>query len=106
MDGALSAGDLRILRKEFSANPGYRLAQNAVTRVDVDDVAINREIIRRTDHSLSTLLRDLKVTDHRRSGRCWRFAGPTLLRGGVMKKVALQRFECSQNCGMSCDEIE
>ena len=33
-DGTLSARDPELLRKDFSANPAYRLAQNAVTRVD------------------------------------------------------------------------
>ena len=45
MDGALSTGDLELLRKDFSANPAYRLVQNAVTQVALDDVAINREIV-------------------------------------------------------------
>src|SRR5712691_4635119 len=62
VDGMLSAGDLEVLRKDFAANPAYRLAQNAVTRVAVDDVAISREIITGTGHSLSILLDDWKVT--------------------------------------------
>ncbi len=33
MDGMLAAADLETMRKDFSANPLYRLAQNAVTRV-------------------------------------------------------------------------
>ena len=51
MEGTLTAGDLERLRKDFSANPVYRLAQNAVTRVTIDDVAINREIVSRIDRS-------------------------------------------------------
>ena len=43
MNGTLAAADLELLRKDFSANPAYRIAQNAVTRVSVNDVAINRE---------------------------------------------------------------
>ena len=79
MDGTLSAGDTELLRKDFSANPAYRLAQNAVTQVAVDDVAISREIINSTSHSLSTVLDDWKVTNQERSGRCWLFAGLNLL---------------------------
>jgi len=105
-DGTLSAQDTELLRKEFSANPGYRLAQNAVTRVTVDDVAINREIINATDHSLSVLLDDWKVTNQKRSGRCWLFAGLNLLRVGAMKKMGLKEFEFSQNYAMFWDKIE
>ena len=90
MDGTLAAGDLERLRKDFSANPAYRLAQNAVTRVTVDDVAINREIVNSIDHSLSTTLDDWKVTNQERSGRCWLFAGLNLLRVGVMRKMRAQ----------------
>jgi len=105
-DGTLSAQDTELLRKDFSANPVYRLAQNAVTRVTVDDVAINREIINATDHSLSVLLDDWKVTNQKRSGRCWLFAGLNLLRVGAMKKMGLKEFEFSQNYAMFWDKIE
>jgi bleomycin hydrolase len=106
LDGTLSAGDLELLRKDFSASPAYRMAQNAVTRVAVDDVAINREIINSTDHSLSTLLDDWKVTNQKRSGRCWLFAGLNLLRVGAMREMGLKDFEFSQNYAMFWDKIE
>jgi bleomycin hydrolase len=105
-DGTLTAQDTELLRKEFSASPAYRLAQNAVTRVTIDDVAINREIINATDHSLSVLLDDWKVTNQKRSGRCWLFAGLNLLRVGAMKKMGLKEFEFSQNYAMFWDKIE
>ncbi len=106
MEKLLTAGHLELLRKEFVENPAYRLAQNAVTRVAVDDVAINREIVNSTDHSLSTLLDDWKVTNQERSGRCWLFAGLNLLRVGAMKKMGLKDFEFSQNYAMFWDKIE
>jgi bleomycin hydrolase len=105
-DGTLGAGDLELLRKDFSANPAYRLAQNAVTRVALDDVAISREIVNNTDHSQSILLDDWKVTNQERSGRCWLFAGLNLLRVGAMKKMGLKDFEFSQNYAMFWDKIE
>ena len=106
MDGTLAVGDLERLRKDFSANPIYRLAQNAVTRVTVDDVAINREIVSRIDHSVSTTLDDWKVTNQEHSGRCWLFAGLNLLRVGVMRKTGLKDFEFSQNYAMFWDKLE
>ncbi|HTS95044.1 MAG TPA: C1 family peptidase [Streptosporangiaceae bacterium] len=106
MDGTLAAEDLELLRKDFAANPAYRLAQNAVTRVALDDVAINREILNSTDHSQSVLLDDWKVTNQEHSGRCWLFAGLNLLRVGAMKKMGLKEFEFSQNYAMFWDKIE
>ena len=106
MNGTLAAADLEQLRKNFTANPGYRLAQNAVTRVTIDDVAINREILNAIDHSQSTTLDDWKVTNQERSGRCWLFAGLNLLRVGVMRNTGLKDFEFSQNHAMFWDKIE
>ncbi len=105
-DGTLTTQDTELLRKEFSASPVYRLAQNAVTRVTVDDVAINREIVNATDHSLSVVLDDWKVTNQKSSGRCWLFAGLNLLRVDAMKKMGLKDFEFSQNFLMFWDKIE
>src|SRR6516162_15569 len=95
-DGTLNAQDLEMFRKDFSASPAYRLAQNAVTRVTLDDVAINREIINTTENTFSTLLDDWKVTNQQRSGRCWLFAGLNLLRVGAMQKMGLKDFEFSE----------
>ena len=104
--GLLGAGDLEVLRKDFAASPAYRLAQNAVTRVTVDDVAISREIINGTGHSWSVLLDDWKVTNQKQSGRCWMFAGLNLLRVGAMHKMGLKEFEFCQNYAMFWDKIE
>src|SRR6266581_9060143 len=106
MEEILGAGDLDLLRKDFAANPAYRLAQNAVTRVAIDDVAISRDVVNTSDHSLSVLLDDWKVTDQQRSGRCWLFAGLNLMRVGAMKKMGLKEFEFSQNFTMFWDKIE
>src|SRR6202451_527579 len=106
MDGTLAAADLERLRKDFSANPTYRLAQNAVTRVTVDDVAISRELVSSIDHSMSTTLDDWKVTNQKRTGRCWLFAGLNLLRVGVLRESGLKEFEFSQNYAMFWDKLE
>src|SRR5690242_14344271 len=106
MDGTLAAAEFERLRKEFSASPVNRLAQNAVTRVTIDDVAIDREIVSSIDHSVSTTLDDWKVTNQQQSGRCWLFAGLNLLRVGVMRTCGLKEFEFSQNYAMFWDKLE
>ncbi len=106
MNDALTTEDLALWRKEFSVHPGYRLAQNAVTRVPVHDVALDREIVNAADHTLSHLLDDWKVTNQERSGRCWLFAGLNLLRVGAMAKMNVKEFEFSQNHVMFWDKLE
>jgi bleomycin hydrolase len=106
MHKTLGTEDVELLRKEFSANPAYRLAQNAVTKVGPLDVALNRDIVNTTDHALSVSLDDWKVTNQKNSGRCWLFAGLNLIRVGAMKKMGLKEFEFSQNFVMFWDKLE
>ncbi len=97
---------LSQLRKNFLANPAYRLAQNAVTTTTIDDVALDREIVTRIDPSVSVRLDDWSVTNQKKSGRCWMFAGLNLLRAGAMQKMKLADFEFSQNYVLFFDKIE
>jgi bleomycin hydrolase len=106
MNDSLTPEDLVLLRKGFTAHAGYRLAQNAVTRVSVEDVALDREIVNGADHTMSNLIDDWKVTNQERSGRCWLFAGLNLLRPSAMAKMNVKEFEFSQNHTMFWDKLE
>src|SRR5688572_23430229 len=94
------------LRNEFVVNPSNRVAQNAVTQVTVDDITLNRAIVTDTNHTFSIQLDDWSVTNQKRSGRCWMFAGLNLLRVGARNKMGLKSFEFSQNYLMFWDKLE
>ena len=94
------------LRSDFQANPQWRLSQNAITQVGIDDVALNRDIVTSTDYAFSTLLDDWKVTNQKQSGRCWMFAALNLFRVGAMKEMNLKNFEFSQNYTLFWDKFE
>jgi bleomycin hydrolase len=84
------------LRKRFDAESSNKVAQNAVTNVQLPDLTLNRNLVQDIDDSFSTKLDDWKVTAQMRSGRCWLFATLNLLRVGAMKKMNLKNFEFSQ----------
>jgi bleomycin hydrolase len=103
--GALS----REIFSEMEAGldtPSFRIAQNAITQVAADDVALNRAVVFNTDHTFSHVLDDWSATNQKQSGRCWMFAGLNLLRVGAMQKMSTKSFEFSQNYTMFCDKIE
>ncbi len=104
--GSLGKADVELLRKEFAADPAYRRTQNAVTQVTVDDIALDRDIVTGTDHTMSHQLDDWKVTNQKQSGRCWLFAGLNLIRPGAMQAMNLKNFEFSQNYAMFWDKLE
>ncbi|MFJ9085233.1 aminopeptidase C [Streptomyces sp. NPDC102384] len=105
-DRSLTPAQLESYEKEFAARPANRLMQNAVTQTTVDDIALDRRIVTAIDHSVSHHLDDWKVTNQKRSGRCWMFAGLNLLRVGAAEKLGVKDFEFSQNYVLWWDKFE
>ena len=106
MTQALTQDQVQQLRKEFEADPRNRLMQNAVTRTPVAEVALDRSVVTGIDHSVSHLLDDWKVTNQKKSGRCWLFAGLNLLRVHTARTLGVTDFEYSQNHLLFWDKLE
>jgi bleomycin hydrolase len=104
--GALDLRTIESLRGAFTGNPSYRLAQNAVTRNNLDDVSLNHRVVFGADHSFSIALDDWGVTDQKQTGRCWMFAGLNLLRFAARRVLGVKEFEFSQNYLMFWDKLE
>ena len=58
------------LRKNFASEPSNKVAQNALTNVQLPDLTLNRDVVQDTANTFSTKLDDWKVTAQMRSGRC------------------------------------
>ena len=97
---------IRLMQEAFDNIPHNRQMQNAVTVTAVDNLALNRAVMTSLDDSFSCKLDDWSVTNQKRSGRCWIFAGTNLLRVGAMKKMNLKEFEFSQSYIFFWDKIE
>jgi len=97
---------IRFMQEAFDNIPHNRQMQNAVTVTAVDNLALNRAVVTSLDDSFSCKLDDWSVTNQKRSGRCWIFAGTNLLRVGAMKKMNLKDFEFSQSYVFFWDKIE
>ena len=104
--GAVSDEQLSQLRAAFEQEATSRIAQNAVTQTDINEVALNRSVVTDTDFTFSTLLDDWEVTNQKQSGRCWMFAALNLMRVGAMKAMNLSKFEFSQNYMFFWDKFE
>jgi bleomycin hydrolase len=104
--GALTPARVRELGRQFTSDPAARIAQNAVTQVSIDDVALNRATVMTMDHTFSHVLDDWEATHQKSSGRCWMFAGLNLFRAGAIKKMKVKSFEFSQNYILFWDKLE
>ncbi len=104
--GQLTMDQVQRFGKEFAADPQQRLLQNALTRNEVDDVALDRTLAVSAERSMSHQLDDWAATNQKQSGRCWLFAGLNLLRVGAARKMGLAEFEFSQNHLLFWDKLE
>ncbi|MGE3809676.1 MAG: aminopeptidase C [Gemmataceae bacterium] len=103
---ALTASDFARFAESFNSRPIARIAQNAVTQLTAEDVALDRAVVTGSDASFSHKLDDWAATAQKKSGRCWLFAGLNLLRAAAMKKMNLKDFEFSQNHAFFWDKFE
>jgi len=104
--GELTTDHLQRFAKEVAADPKHRVLQNALTRNQVDQIALDRTRAVSAERSMSHQLDDWTVTNQERSGRCWLFAGVNLLRVGAAEKMGLKDFEFSQNHLLFWDKLE
>jgi bleomycin hydrolase len=104
--GELTADQVQRFGKEFAAEPQQRLLQNALTRNDADEIALDRALAVSAERSMSHQLDDWAATNQKQSGRCWLFAGLNLLRVGAARKMDVSDFEFSQNHLLFWDKLE
>lgn len=93
-------------RSDFEADPRTRLMQNAVATTPVTQIALDRRIVTSIDPSVSHRLDDWPVTNQKKSGRCWLFAGLNLLKAHAVDELELDTFEFSQNYLHFWDKLE
>lgn len=106
MDKMLSLECLEGFEKNFDADRKNYVAMNAVVGNGVKASAKNYETERNARYDFSINLEQGKITNQKRSGRCWMFAALNCLRFQVMKKLDLENFELSQNYTLFYDKLE
>jgi len=94
---ALSAKTSQEILKSMIVDAPTRAAINAVSNNDIRGLALNRDILSRTDDVFSFKLPTKGITNQESSGRCWMFAGLNLMRQEVIKKWDMEEFELSQS---------
>ncbi len=92
--------------REHYARTKNTAVANAVSKNDINAVAVNGDALRRTQFRFSNEIKTFKVTNQKSSGRCWIFAGLNVLREIVAKKHNLEDFELSQNYMAFYDKLE
>lgn len=105
-EGALTRDIIGEIRSSFEMGAHTRVIYNAVTNNDINDLALNRDILRQHSEIFSHKIKVKGVTNQKSSGRCWLFAGLNLMRPAVIERYKLKSFEFSQNYLAFWDKME
>ena len=105
-DGAITAEVLEQIRSSFQMDNHTRAMYNALTNGDVNNLALNRNLLNQHNEVFSHKIKARGVTNQKSSGRCWLFAGLNIMRPHVIDKYKLTGFEFSQNYLSFWDKME
>jgi bleomycin hydrolase len=105
-EGALTAKDIDRFHSSFEMDTHNRAMYNSLTNNDISSLALNREVLRRHNEIFSHKIKTKGVTNQKKSGRCWLFAGLNILRPKVIENKNLESFEFSQNYLAFWDKLE
>jgi len=105
-EGALSQEMIEQLRSACEMDAHTRAMYNAITNNDIRELALNREALRHHNEIFSHKIEAKGVTNQKKSGRCWLFAGLNTMRPAVIKKYNLESFEFSQSYLSFWDKME
>ena len=105
-DGSLSPQELATLQSSFRMDDHTRAMYNAITNLDISQLALNRDIVRKHNDLFSNKIKTSAVTNQFASGRCWLFAGLNVLRPNLVVKHKLGKFELSQSYLAFWDKME
>ncbi|MHC4718950.1 MAG: C1 family peptidase [Planctomycetota bacterium] len=105
-EGALSVAIIEQFRSGCQMDAHTRAMYNAITNNDIRELALNREVLKHHNEIFSHKVETKGVTDQKKSGRCWLFAGLNVMRPAVIKKYNLESFEFSQSYLSFWDKLE
>ena len=108
MKDSISKKNISTFDEHFKSCPTHKISRNALTRSQINDIAMDWDAFRLLDHTYSNVIKNEMdtVTNQKSSGRCWGFAGLNLMRISLAKKYNLKNFEFSQNHFMFFDKLE
>lgn len=92
----------------FKSRENSKIIANAVMKNGINNTALNNDSVRNMHHDFSEEIDVGKVTNQKKSGRCWMFAALNNIRYSISKSLDIKEhdFELSQAYTMFWDKLE
>ncbi|PIE98583.1 MAG: aminopeptidase [Treponema sp.] len=97
---------LERFKNDFSSSDANKAVASAIAKVGIKDASFNNEALKRHKHIFSNTTERGKITEQKKSGRCWMFAALNTARVETMRKYNMKTFEFSQNYTLFWDKLE
>jgi bleomycin hydrolase len=105
-DGGLTSDIIDHIKTNVNMDNYTRSIYNALTNTDINNLALNRDILNAQNNLFSNKIKAKSITNQKSSGRCWLFAALNVLRPAVIDKYKIENFEFSQNFLLFWDKME
>lgn len=102
----ISIEKIKQLHKKFSENKNNDLITRAITKNGILNASFDNNSQARLNRNFSFEIKTGKVTNQKRSGRCWEFSLLNTLRHEFAQKYKVKDFELSQNYLFFWDKLE
>lgn len=91
---------------DFDKTASHTVAMNATIKNGITASCSNYHEQARCQHNFSISLEQGEITNQKKSGRCWMFAGLNVMRLQLLKKLNLKTVELSQSYPLFWDKFE
>lgn len=95
-----------IFFEEYQQDSKNTIVRHAMSRNSVGSIVFEPNAVPAVAPHFSVEVKTLPVTDQKRTGRCWIFAGLNVLRETIARKCHIKDFELSHNYIALYDKIE
>lgn len=94
------------LEKIYDKDEKNKVIENAISNMGIREASLDRNIINRHDFIFSNEVETKDVTNQKKTGRCWMFAGLNMVRMHIAKKLNMEKFELSESFLYFYDNME
>lgn len=75
------------LDEAYELEPKNKVIENAISNMGIREASLNKNIINQHDFIFSNQIDTKDVTNQKKTGRCWMFAGLNMVRMHIAKKT-------------------
>lgn len=92
--------------KAYEADPINKIMENPISNVGVVEASKNKRVINDHNFTFTDEVDHKNITNQKKTGRCWMFAGLNMARPKVIKDLNLEEFEFSETYLYFYDNME